>query len=253
MTAAARGLLWRFDTGDWSRYELGGGYAKRGYQVFVTTLLGKLASADAGSVLAGRGRPLHQLHLRAAAGDPARPAAGARRLPAARSTAGSTPSTIPFTLSKRASVTLVVAGKVFTWSRLGARRTHVLTWKPGPDVQPGTYPVTVRAVDFGGNHSTTHLAPVTVAWDTAPPPLEAQADASDEHAHVAGGRPRDAVAAPDARAERPDGRAARSSSSISASSRRAARSSSRSRPAPGTRPSTRRTPPARRRRSSCPH
>jgi hypothetical protein len=43
--------------------------------------------------------------------------------------------------------------------------------KPGPDVEPGTYPVTVRAVDFTGRHASYSLAPVTVGWDDAPPPL----------------------------------------------------------------------------------
>jgi hypothetical protein len=76
---------------------------------------------------------------------------------------------IPITLSKRASLTLVVAGRILTWSRL-QRGNHTLTWKPGPDVAPGTYSVTVRAVDFGGNHKSYSLAPVTIGWDTSPPP-----------------------------------------------------------------------------------
>jgi len=176
MTTAARGLLWRFDTGDWSRYELGGGYAKRGYQVFVTTLLGKLAKQTQDPFwqdAAARFTNYTYEPPQVTQPDPP-PALVAYPQPAD----GWLDSVdIPFTLSKRASVTLVVAGKVFTWSRL-VRGAHTFTWKPGPDVQPGTYPVTVRAVDFGGNRSTTHLAPVTVAWDTAPPPLQAQADAS---------------------------------------------------------------------------
>ena len=174
MTAAARGLFWRFDTGDWSRYELGGGYAKRGYQIFVTTLLGKLASVTQDPFwqdAAARFTNYTYEPPQVTQPDPP-PALVAYPQPLD----GWLDSvSIPLTLSKRASVTLVVAGKVFTWSQL-ARGDHTLTWKPGPDVAPGTYPVTVRAVDFGGNKSTTRLAPVTVAWDTAPPPLEAQVD-----------------------------------------------------------------------------
>src|SRR4029077_1091256 len=36
-------LLPRFDTGDWSLYELGGSYASPAYQKFVTDLFAKLA------------------------------------------------------------------------------------------------------------------------------------------------------------------------------------------------------------------
>ncbi len=43
LSATAQTLFPRFDTGDWSRYELGGGYAPRDYQKFVTDLLAKLA------------------------------------------------------------------------------------------------------------------------------------------------------------------------------------------------------------------
>ena len=43
LSTTAQELFPRFDTGDWSRYELGGGYAPRDYQKFVTDLLAKLA------------------------------------------------------------------------------------------------------------------------------------------------------------------------------------------------------------------
>ena len=51
LNAAAQALLPRFDTGDWSLYELGGAYATKEYQLFVTQLLAKLAAQDAGPVL----------------------------------------------------------------------------------------------------------------------------------------------------------------------------------------------------------
>jgi hypothetical protein len=174
MTVAARGLLSRFDTGDWSRYELGGGYAKRGYQVFVTTLLGKLAKQTQD--------PFWQNAAARFTNYTYEPPQVTQPVPPPETIAYPQPQdgwldtvAIPITLSKRASVTLAVAGKVLTWSVL-ARGAHTLTWKPGAAVQPGTYPVTVQATDFTGRRATFRLAPVTVAWDTAPPSLTATVD-----------------------------------------------------------------------------
>jgi hypothetical protein len=171
MTVAARGLLWRFDTGDWSRYELGGGYAKQDYQVYVTTLLGKLAKQTQDPFwqdAAERFTNYTYEPPQVTQPDPP-PAAVAYPQPL---DGWLDTIEIPLTLSKRASVTLAVAGQVLTWSRL-ARGAHTLTWTPGPDVQPGAYSVTVQATDFTGRRATFRLAPVTVAWDTAPPALTA--------------------------------------------------------------------------------
>src|SRR3954452_1515500 len=41
LQATAQTLFPRFDTGDWSRYQLGGPYAPREYEKFVTDLLAK--------------------------------------------------------------------------------------------------------------------------------------------------------------------------------------------------------------------
>ena len=172
MTAAGRGLLWRFDTGDWSRYELGGGYAKKDYQVFVTTLLGKLAKQtqdpfwqDAAARFVEYTYDPPQVTQPA----PAPAALVVYPLPADGwlDTAG-----IPVVLSKRASLTLAVAGTVLTWSNL-SRGAHTLVWTPAATVQPGTYPVQVQAKDFNGRSATFQLAPVTVAWDNAPPAVTA--------------------------------------------------------------------------------
>jgi hypothetical protein len=174
LEAAAQGLFPRFDTGDWSRYELGGGYAKRSYQEYVTTLLGKLAKQTK--------NPFWQETAARFVNYTYEPPQVTQPQPLPALVAYPQPLDgwldtiqIPVTLSKRASLTLVVAGKVLTWSHLD-RGSRVLTWKPGADVQPGTYNVTLRAVDFGGNHAAYRLAPVTIAWDTAPPPLAAQVD-----------------------------------------------------------------------------
>ena len=171
MTAAGRGLLWRFDTGDWSRYELGGGYAKKDYQVFVTTLLGKLAKQTQD--------PFWQDAAVRFTNYTYEPPQVSQPDPPPDAIAYPQPLdgwldtiTIPLTLSKRASVTLAVAGKVLTWSTL-ARGDHTITWTPGPDVQPGTYTVSVQATDFTGRRATFALAPVTVAWDDVAPTLTA--------------------------------------------------------------------------------
>jgi hypothetical protein len=164
LTAAAQTLFPRFDTGDWSLYELGGAYAPREYEQFVTQELTTLATRTQ---------------------DPFWQAAAKRfydyLYTAPRVTEGTPPPTlypqpqdgwldvaqIPITLSQRASVTLAVAGKVTSY-RLGAG-THVLTWKPPAELQPGTYPAQVSAVTYAGNRSTTNLAPIVVAFDTTPP------------------------------------------------------------------------------------
>ena len=171
MTAAGRGLLWRFDTGDWSRYELGGGYAKKDYQVFVTTLLGKLAKQTQD--------PFWQDAAVRFTNYTYEPPQVSQPDPPPDAIAYPQPLdgwldtiTIPLTLSKRASVTLAVAGKVLTWSTL-ARGDHTITWTPGPHVQPGTYTVSVQATDFTGRRATFALAPVTVAWDDVAPTLTA--------------------------------------------------------------------------------
>jgi hypothetical protein len=168
MDAAAHGLFGRFDTGDWSRYELGGGYAKRTYQEYVTTLLGKLAKRTKD--------PFWQDAATRFVNYTYQPPKVTQSDPPPVLVAYPEPAdgwldtvSIPITLSKRASLTLVVAGKILTWSRLKGG-DHVLKWTPGPDVTPGTYNVTVRAVDFGGNHGSYSLAPVTIGWDTSPPP-----------------------------------------------------------------------------------
>ena len=171
MTVAAHGLLWSFDTGDWSRYELGGGYAKRDYQIFVTTLLGKLAKQTQD--------PFWQDAAARFTNYTYEPPQVSQPDPPPEAIAYPQPLdgwldtiAIPLTLSKRASVTLAVAGKVLTWSKL-ARGDHTLTWKPGPDVQPGTYAVSVQATDFTGRRATFALAPVTVAWDDVAPAVTA--------------------------------------------------------------------------------
>ena len=169
LNAAAQALFPRFDTGDWSLYELGGGYATRDYQTFVTDLLAKLAARTQDPFWVAKASAFHgYLYTGPVV------------------TEGTPPTTIypqpqdgyldaaviPVTLSQRAAVTLSVAGKVLTW-RLGPG-PHVLTWTPPPTLPQGTYPVSVSAVGHAGIRTTATLAPVVVAWETAPPQLTVQ-------------------------------------------------------------------------------
>jgi hypothetical protein len=174
MDTAAQGLFSRFDTGDWSLYELGGAYASRSYEVYVTTLLGKLAKLTQD--------PFWQDAAARFVNYTYRPPQVTQPTPPPAVVAYPQPADgwldalqIPVTLSKRASLTVAIAGKVLTWSKLGPG-SHVLSWKPGAAVKPGSYPVTVRAVDFLGRYATFTLAPVTIAWDLSPPPFQAQVD-----------------------------------------------------------------------------
>ena len=173
---AAQGLFSRFDTGDWSRYELGGGYAPLEYQQYVTTLLGRLAKQTSEEFW--QAAAVRFVNYTYEPPEVTQPSPPVELVAYPRPADGWLDSvTIPFTTSKRASVTLVVAGRVFTWSRLPGGN-HTLAWRPGADVAPGTYPVTVRAVDFRGRHSSSALEPVTIGWDLSPPPLSAQVDAA---------------------------------------------------------------------------
>jgi hypothetical protein len=125
LLVSLRGQFSRFDTGDWSRYELGGGYAKWSYQEYVTTLLGKLAKQS--------GDPFWQDAAARFANYTYQPPRVTQPQPPPELVAYPKPLDgwldsvrIRFTLSKKASLTLVVAGKVTTW-RNAARGDHALT------------------------------------------------------------------------------------------------------------------------------
>jgi D-glucuronyl C5-epimerase C-terminus len=169
LDTAARTMLHRFDTGDWSLYELRGAHASLSYEQYVTELLGKLASQT--------GDPFW--------GDAAERFAD--YLGAPKVTEETPPPTlypqpqdgwldtasIPITLSQSASVTVAIGGTVSTyrWSR----GTHVVTWTPPPGLAPGTYPAAVSAISYVGRRARVKLAPVVVAWDSGPPQdLQAQ-------------------------------------------------------------------------------
>jgi D-glucuronyl C5-epimerase C-terminus len=169
LSNAARALLPRFDTGDWSLYDLGGAYAPREYQTYVTDELAKLAARTQDPFWVAAARRFHD-YLYA----PPQVTLGA--VPPALYPQPSDgyldDAPIPVTLSQRASVTLAIAGTVRTW-RLGPG-AHTLTWTPPPALAPGTYPASLAAVTYAGNKTTVRLAPLVVAWDTSPPAVAAQ-------------------------------------------------------------------------------
>jgi hypothetical protein len=163
LLGAAKTFFPRFDTGDWSLYELRGPYAPLDYEQYVTNLLAKLGAQTQ---------------------DPFWTGAAARfkaYLGAPRVAEGTAPPTlypqpqdgfldsasIPITLSQKSSLTVTIGGKVLTYRFSGG--AHTITWAPPATLAPGTYPVTVSAISYVGRRSTVQLAPIVVAWDTAPP------------------------------------------------------------------------------------
>lgn len=164
MTAAVQTMLPRFDTGEWSRYELRGAYASRGYEEYVTDELRKLAAQTQDPFWQATAQRFYDYLYTAPQVTEGTPPPAIYPQP---QDGYLDVAQIPVTLSQRASVALAIAGKVVTW-RLGPG-AHVLTWKPPAGLQPGTYPVQVATRSYAGNHATTTLQPLVVAWDTQPP------------------------------------------------------------------------------------
>jgi hypothetical protein len=169
MIVTAQTLLPRFDTGDWSLYELGGAYATKEYELFVTQLLAKLAAKTQDPFWVDASHRFHGYYY-----DPPAVTPGPAPQPIYPQPLDGflDVAQIPITLSQNASVTLAVGGKVATY-RL-TRGDHVLTWTPPEGLAPGTYPATISATNRAGRRTTVKLAPIVVAWDTAPPTVTAQ-------------------------------------------------------------------------------
>jgi hypothetical protein len=166
LTTSAQALFPRFDTGDWSRYQLGGAYATREYEKFVTDELAKLARQTQDPFWVAASQRFHAyLYSPPKVTQTAPPPTiWPQPLDGYLDTAP-----VQITLSQRASVSLAVAGKVSTY-RLGAG-PHTLTWTPPAGLAAGTYPVKVSAVTYAGNRATFTLAPIVVRFDTLPPPI----------------------------------------------------------------------------------
>ena len=165
LDATTQAMFPRFDTGDWSRYELGGGYASRSYEKFVTDLLAKLARQTQDPFWVETSQTFHAYYYDA-------PQVTQPTLPPP--TIWPQPldgyldvAPIQISLSMRAAVTLAIAGKVTTYR--WAAGNHTVTWKPPAGLAPGTYPVQVSAVSYAGHKKTVKLAPISVQADTTPP------------------------------------------------------------------------------------
>ena len=168
LDTTAQALFPRFDTGDWSRYQLGGGYASREYQKFVTDQLAKLAKQTQDPFWVATSQRFHAYYY-----DPPKVTQTATPQTIWPKPADGWLDTAPITitLSMRASVTLAVGGRVSTY-KLGAG-TRTINWIPPAGLAPGTYPVQLAATSYAGKKATYSLGPITVRADTTPPPVTA--------------------------------------------------------------------------------
>jgi D-glucuronyl C5-epimerase-like protein len=167
---SAEALLPRFDTGYWSLYSLGGSESPLDYHVYVVSLLKKLAQRNpedpAWSDAASRFElyttqpPILRAKTVPAKVFP-RPLDGYRDV-----------APVSFSLSKISRVTVSGGGRSTTLTL--SRGNHTLNWSPG-SLRPGSYAARLTAVDLAKNSASVDLAPIEVAWDTAPPVLEASA------------------------------------------------------------------------------
>jgi len=168
LSDTAERLLPRFDTGDWSRYELGGAYASNSYEKFVTDLLAKIAAKTGDPFWTSTAQRFHAYYY-----DPPQITQATPPPTIYPQPADGYLDTAPITvnLSMRASVTLAVAGKVTTYR--WAAGPHTVTWKPPVGLAPGTYPVQMTATSYAGHKAAYSLAPIVVQFDTAPPAIAA--------------------------------------------------------------------------------
>jgi hypothetical protein len=165
LTAAARTLLHRFDTGYWSLYSLGGDESPLDYHEYVIGLLRKLATrtgeaawqdtADRFEAYESQ-PPLIRLRGAPPALYPT-PADGFRDQ-----------APIRFWLSKASTVTLIVGGKRVTETFPHGENTFL--WSP-VDADPGTYRPFLTAVAPGGTRTDQALPPITIEPAPGPPPV----------------------------------------------------------------------------------
>ena len=166
LTGAARALLPRFDTGYWSLYSLRGDESPLDYHDYVIALLRKLATRTADSAWSEVADRFHAYEsqppvIRPGPQPPTlypRPADGYRDLAELR-----------FWLSKRSTVTLLVAGKRVT--QLLGHGENVIVWAPGK-AAPGVYHPFLTAVGPAGRRVEEALPPVTVGREPGAPPVD---------------------------------------------------------------------------------
>lgn len=170
LSNTAEKLLPRFDTGDWSLYELGGTYASKSYEKFVTDLLQKLAAKTGDPFWVATSQRFHAYYY-----DPpqvTQPTTTPVTIYPQPADGYLDTAPITVNLSMRASVTLAIGGKVTTYR--WAAGAHTVNWAPPAGLGPGTYPVQMTATSYGGHKATYSLAPVVVQFDTVAPAIAAQ-------------------------------------------------------------------------------
>jgi hypothetical protein len=166
LTAAARELLPRFDTGYWSLYSLRGDEAPLGYHDYVVDLLRRLAARTgdtAWSEAADRFAAYETEPPLIRPGPPPptvypNPADGYRD-----------DARVTFWLSKRSTVTLQV-GPARVRAVLG-HGEHTLVWSPR-GAPAGVYHPRLTAIGPAGKRAEEALPPLTVGGAPGPPPLD---------------------------------------------------------------------------------
>jgi hypothetical protein len=168
LTAAAKTLLPRFDTGYWSLYSLHGGDSPLDYHEYVIGLLRRLTGLTGDTTwreTADRFAAYESQPPELKLGPPPptlypRPADDYRdRAP------------ISFWLSKRSTVTLLIAGQRLTGTF--NHGTNTLTWWAGK-ADPGVYHPVLVAVGPAGLRREQALEPLTVAPPPGPPSVDVE-------------------------------------------------------------------------------
>jgi len=167
LTASAKAMLPRFDTGYWSLYSLAGDEARRSYHHYVVTLLRSLAARTGDSFWKDAADRFARYETQPPILKPGPPVVTLYPKPA---DGYRDEARFRIWLSKLSYVTLTVAGTSHT-IHLG-HGPHTLVWAPGAGRAPGVYYPRLRAEDENGHRVVVPLKPVTVLYDLAPPPLE---------------------------------------------------------------------------------
>jgi hypothetical protein len=171
LTASAKALLPRFDSGFWSYYSLARDESQLDYQTYVITLLRQLA-AQTGDPIWSDYADRFEGYLRQPPKLTADPKPPPTVYPVPADGYRDSVS-FAFWLSKLSTVTLSAGGDKLT--AVLAHGYHVLTWSPGP-LPPGIYHPQLSARDLAGNVTTVPTPAVEIAWDTTPPQLTAIRD-----------------------------------------------------------------------------
>jgi hypothetical protein len=168
LRASAAALLPKFDTGAWSLYSLGGNESTLDYQRYVVSLLKRIGARNNDIFWTGWGDRFASYEDVAPELTP-----GAQSPPAyPRPLDGFRDYTeVSFTLSKISRVTIQVGSERRTL--LVGRGKRTIEVFPGK-VPPGTYPVSVRAVDLAGNPAEIELPDAVVKVDTTAPVVAAR-------------------------------------------------------------------------------